>query len=219
MEQFCNQDIAAIHNFQQLYQAQRENNETVISRYLQSDLANFGRGVTQNHLDARAHEVVQQTKRFETIRFDLVRKINEVEERKSFELAESCVAGILSFKTFFHTCSDRLQASKNFIEELRTKQHHDRNAYELSLLPLDRKKHDINAVLDAMVERVEMASVFLQTDLNSTTGVSDGTASDVQISPIITNSVSSAESAAASTSTLSRLGAFMGGFTSSNKGF
>lgn len=143
-----------MHNLHYQYQAQRENNETVISRYLQSEIGNFGRGVSQSNMDSRAYDVVQQTKRFELARFDLVRKVNEIESRKAFEVAESCVSGILSLKTYYHTCTDKLNASNSFIEELRLKQQSDRVQYAKAMLPLDRKKTDINAVLEAMVERV-----------------------------------------------------------------
>lgn len=171
----------------------------------------------------RAHEVVQQTKRFESVRYDFVRKINEMEARKSFEVAESCVAGILSLNAYYHTCMDRLQASKNFIEELRSQQQRDRAAFEVSMKPLDRKKHDINAVLDAMVERVEMASVFLQTDLNSahapTIGAIDGVIMDYSggAQGSSASGISSPEMTTSSNA-LSRIGAFMGGFGSSSKG-
>lgn len=209
-----------MHNLQNQYLAQRENNETIISRYLQSDLANFGRGMTQSHLDMRAHEVVQQTKRFESVRYDFVRKINEMEARKSFEVAESCVAGILSLNTHFHTCMDRLQASKNFIEELRGQQQRDRDAFEVSMRPLDRKKHDISAVLDAMVERVEMASVFLQTDMSAapaSPGDSMPSSSDHPAGG--SGSGAAGIPSEPSSNTLSRIGAFMGGFgSSSSKG-
>ena len=227
LERFCTEEVAEVHQLQNQYLAQREQNETIISRYLQSDLANFGRGSTQNHLDMRAHEVVQQTKRFESVRYDFVRKINEVEARKSFEVAECCVAGILSLKTYYHSCMDRLQSSKNFIEEMRSQQQRDRAAFAVSMRPLDRKKHDINAVLDAMVERVEMASVFLQTDMNTadpaTTSSIDAAVNGV--TGVImdyagghTATTPASSEGVGPTNTLSRIGAFMGGFgTSSSK--
>ena len=227
--------MATVHQLQSQYITQRENNETIISRYLQSDLANFGRGTTQMNLDIRAHEVVQQTKRFESVRYDFVRKINEMEARKSFEVAESCVAGILSLNTYYHTCTDRLQASKNFIEDVRLQQQQDRAAFEVSMRPLDRKKQDINAVLDAMVERVEMASIFLQTDMTATSFSSGSGGIDTTVNVVTgmlmdyagatqnipthqssSSSLSEGNSGSGSSNTLSRLGAFMGGFTSSS---
>jgi hypothetical protein len=193
-------------------------------RYLQSDLANFGRGTSQTNLDIRAHEVVQQTKRFESVRYDFVRKVNEMEARKSFEVAESCVAGILSLNTYYHTCSDRLQASKGFIEEVRGQQQQDRAAFEVSMRPLDRKRQDISAVLDAMVERVEMASIFLQTDMRGEAGAAaaGGDSAVGGVTGMLLDYAGGgggggqAGAAEGSSNTLSRIGAFMGGFASSS---
>lgn len=123
---------------------------------------------------------------------------------------------------------DRLQSSKNFIEELLTQQQRDRAAFEVSMRPLDRRKTDINAVLEAMVERVEMASVFLQTDLSAASSPSSGgidtAVSSASVNGMVDHLTGGGHAGGppaaevASSYTLSRLGAFMGGFTSSSKG-
>ena len=60
----------------------RDSNNQVILKYLQSDVANFGRGAAQQQLEQWAHDVVIHRRRFETIRFDLVKKVNEIEAKK-----------------------------------------------------------------------------------------------------------------------------------------
>jgi hypothetical protein len=223
IEKFCNDDVSAVHFLQAQYLAQRETHENAISRYLQSEASAFGRGIAQSNLDTRAHEVVLQTKSLETVRYDLVRKVNEIEARKSFELAEYCVAGILSLKTYFHSCTDRLSASNNFIEELKKQQQRGRAQYAEMMVPLNRKRHDISAVLDAMVERVEMASVFLQPEMQQ--NASEGRESMAELGqmpstsdrPSLSEGPTGADRSSPpppqpSGNAFSRIGAFMGGF-------
>lgn len=235
LDRFCNEDVGGVHTLQTQYQSQREHNEAVISRYLQSDVANFGRGLTQNHMDNRAHEVVMQTRRFEAVRFDLVRKINEVEMRKFLEVSNATISGTIALRSYFFPCLERIHATKPFLESLRARQAKDHQALTQLQVALNRKKTDVDSVLDAMVERVEMASAFLQSDDTAEEGgdrnssVDDrgsfSAASGAFMSGISgggsatggnsSSSNSSSGSSSSAGSTFSRLGALVGGFAAS----
>jgi uncharacterized membrane protein YgcG len=94
---------------------------------------------------------------------------------------------------------------------------------------LHRKKTDVDSVLDAMVERVEMASVFLQTDGSPEEGRErtssvDDRGSFSSSSGAFGGGMGGAGSAGgggsssgsnSSSSTFSRLGALVGGFAAS----
>lgn len=162
LETFCSNDIAAVQTLQQTYQQQREQGDVTLQRYLQSDAANFGRGTTQQQIEQRAYDIVLHRRRFEATRFDLVQKINQVEARKSFELAESCVAGMYALRTHHRLCMERLLSSEAAMEELQLRQQTERARYEELMRPIERKRRDVLTVLDAMVERVEIATPVLQ---------------------------------------------------------
>jgi hypothetical protein len=59
---------------------------------------------------------------------------------------------------------DRLQSCEHLMEELQMKQQHQRELYEHQLvLPIESKRRDLQNVLDAMVERVEIVSPYIKT--------------------------------------------------------
>jgi hypothetical protein len=158
LEIFNLREIASTLSLIQFYNSMKETNENLILRYLQSDVANFGRGLTPTQLEQRAYEVVQHKRKYETIRYDLITKINEVEAQKSYEFTECCVSGSYALRTHFHLCLDKLQSCEGQFAEFQRKQQVDKAQYLEELKPLVRKRRDLTNVLDAMVERVELAS-------------------------------------------------------------
>jgi len=211
LEQFYTRDLASVHTMRQQYTNLRDTGESAIMKYLQSDVANFGRGVNQNQLEQRAYEIVQHKKRFETVRFDLVNKVNEIEARKSFELAESCVSGVYALRTHFRLCMDRVQSCEAFMEDLQMRQQRERAEFQEALKPLERRRRDVMTVLDAMVERVEIACPHLYpTDPGSgDRSPSPSVADDFPIS-VSSPPPSAMSSTAASFQSLSRMGASWG---------
>ena len=169
LETFYKNEVSKIKSMKQQYHSQRDNLDVAIQRYIQCDGNNF-----RNHpnpLDYRAYEVVLQRRRFEIARFDLVKKVNELEARKSFELAESCIAAIFSLRTHHHTCMDHLDACKPFAENLQIRQRKERLAFKNMMGPLDNKRQEIYAILDGIVNRAKMQSPLLQTDQGSDSDV------------------------------------------------
>eukprot|EP01041_Mallomonas_annulata_P003134 gene3134-6169_t len=166
LEIFYTDTVIKVQAAKQHYFNQREGFDLSIQKYLQSDLANFGRGTIQNQIDSRAYEVVQQKRRMEITRFDLVTKINEIEARKSFELAECCVAAILTAHQYHRECKDILDSRKKHIEELGHKQQRERaNFFTTTKQINDKKRQEMIAVLDETVNRVKTSSPYLQNDV------------------------------------------------------
>ena len=165
LENFYKHNIASIHTMTQQYHTMRDIGDGVIGKYLQSDISNFGRGVTTNQMELRAYEIVLHKKRFETLRFDLINKVNETEARKSFELAESCVSGVYALRTHHRVSMDKLQSCEGFMAELQQRQQQERAAFLDALVPIERKRRDVMTVLEAMVERVEIACPYLNSGL------------------------------------------------------
>jgi hypothetical protein len=161
LERFYTVDIAGMMTTKNQYVSLKESGESATIRYLQSDMANFGRGLAQHQLEQRAYDIAQHKRRFEVIRYDLVQKMNELEARKSFELAESCVSGVYALRTHHHLCMDRLQSCQVFLSDLQKRQQEERSAYEERQQLIERRRQDLSTVLDAMVERVEIACPHL----------------------------------------------------------
>jgi hypothetical protein len=161
LENFYKHSIASVHTMTGQYHTMRDSGDLVVGKYLQSDVSNFGRGVNTNQLETRAYDIVLHKKRFETLRFDLVTKVNEIEARKSFEVAESCVSGVYALRTHHRVCMDKLQSCEAFMSELQQRQQHERASFLDALVPIERKRRDVMTVLEAMVERVEIACPYL----------------------------------------------------------
>lgn len=53
-------------------------------------------------------DVRQTLREAELARFSLTYKLNELEARKTFELSESIVASMYSFRAYFHQCLDTI---------------------------------------------------------------------------------------------------------------
>lgn len=171
LEVFYSNEVNRVQAMKQHYFNQRDILDSTIERYIRSDVSgSFGHKMTQNQLDYRAHEVVQQKKRLEITRFDLVRKVNEIEARKSFELAECCVASVLSFNVHYHECMEILQNSKGYMDDLHARQQHERENYSKMLGPVERRRGELMNVLESMENRVKSQSPFLQTYPVQSTG-------------------------------------------------
>jgi hypothetical protein len=169
LEIFCLREVASTISTIQLYSTLKDTGENTILKYLQSDQANFGRGLAPHQLEQRAYDVVQQKRKYETVRYDLVQKINEVEAQKSYEFTESCLSGTFALRTHFHLCLEKISSLQKQFSEFQTQQQRDHQLYVEEMKPFVRKRRDLTNVLDAMVERVELASPHL------TGAVGDGT--------------------------------------------
>jgi hypothetical protein len=167
LEIFNLREIASTLSLIQFYNSMKETNENLILKYLQSDVANFGRGLTQTQLEQRAYDVVQHKRKYETIRYDLITKMNEVEAQKSYEFTECCVSGSYALRTHFHLCLDKLQSCEAQFAEFQRQQQIDKAHFLEEVKPLVRKRRDLTNVLDAMVERVELASPQLTGAVNA----------------------------------------------------
>jgi len=160
LEQFCQVEISSLHQMKASYTSLRDAGEASILRYLQSDVSNFGRGATQGSLEQRAHDLVLHKRKFELSRFDLVHKINEVESRKVLEISEACVSGMYALRSHHRICENRFHSCDAYMAELQKCQEKEKETLAATMNPLEKKRRDVTSVLDAMVERVEMASSF-----------------------------------------------------------
>jgi hypothetical protein len=172
LEQFCQVEISSLHQMRTSYTVLRDAGESSLLRYLQSDVSNFGRGATQGSLEQRAHDLVQHKRKFELCRFDLVQKINEIESRKVLEISEACVSGMYALRSHHRICENRFQSCDTYMAELQKCQEQEKDNLSATMKPLEKKRRDVSAVLDAMVERVEMASSFSSNNDNSSEGLS-----------------------------------------------
>jgi hypothetical protein len=157
LETFNNNEVSKVALLHQQYRKERVANEEALIKYLQSDVVSaFGRGSTQATLDVRALEVVQQRKRLETTRLDLINCINEVKLRKNFEIAEACISTLFALRTHHRECNERLQSSSATTNDFGTQLQRDRNSFKATVGPQERLRGDVFSVLTTMVERVQL---------------------------------------------------------------
>ena len=222
LEKFCKQDIASLNQLKASYTSLRDAGESSIQRYLQSDVSNFGRGASQGSLEQKAYDLVLHKRNFELSRFDLVCKINEIESRKSLEISEACVSGMYALRSHHRICENRFNSCDSYMSQLQKCQEDEKEKLVSVMKPLEKKRRDVAAVLNAMVERVEMASSFLSNVDNSnegtskvteTGGINSGGKDRISLSKQDEKRTSS-PAPASSFSSLSRMGYnFIGGLT------
>lgn len=159
---------------QSAYTSLRDAGEASIMRYLQSDVSNFGRGASQGSLEQRAHDLVLHKRTFELARFDLVHKIHEIESRKVLEISEACVSGMYALRSHHRICENRFHSCDAYMAQLQKCQEQEKLNLVATMKPLEKKRRDVTSVLDAMVERVEMASSCLVSNDVSGAGAGAG---------------------------------------------
>lgn len=157
LELFYSNTILAISNTRQQYIQERKNYSDSLIKYLHSDTSNiFSRGgIPSNHIEYRALEVVSNLKALELVRFDLVRHINEIEAKKSFELSETCISAMYNIRTHHRECNERINSLTTFSDDYILSIQNERKQYIENIPTLDRERSDIESVLNIMIERVE----------------------------------------------------------------
>lgn len=187
LESFFSNSMSNIVSIRQQYVKDRDMNDETVIKYLQSDYSTvFARSVQSDQVELRALEVVNQRKKLEMTRFDLIRQINEVEARKSFELAETCISAMVSLRTHHHRCSDKLLSIAPIINEHSIRQQRERQEFMSSQIPVQRYRQDITTVLESMVERVQTQIPQESSSLSSTSSTSLTASSSIHLNLLLT---------------------------------
>jgi hypothetical protein len=212
IEKFYNETISTMFQLKQQYMKERERHDDKIIRYLQSDSSSaFIRGSQSNQVEYRAMDVVSHRKNLELIRFDLVRQINEVEAKKSFELSETCISSMVLLRSAHRACADRIDNLTNFTSEYSNKQGVQRQVFMDMKQPLDRQRSSIAAVLDTMIERVDnqipQTSADVPTNRDSSIGFDTANSSSNNLSGLAMDEFNSSSSSNNMMGTISKIGA------------
>ena len=156
LENICEIEIEKYLNLQKEYQATRCGNDPLVFNYLQSDAQNFGKGLDQIHLDARAYHVALHNRKFELSRFDLVTVVNKMEYFKRFNITETFADMIYSLQSTNSRCSDHLNVFSSKLNEslLTCSNEKEKELFEEKFLYLNQKRVGVVTALDSTVERI-----------------------------------------------------------------
>lgn len=152
LENFYQKSVHNIVEFKKQYVKERNVQDDTIVRYLQSDV--MKRNPQSNQVEFRAMEVVSHRRDLELLRFDLVRLINELEMKKSFELGEMCVTSMVTMKEHYNEFNQRISSYTQYTNELLDQQSVHRELFEKEHMSNMKLRSDMDAILETMIERV-----------------------------------------------------------------
>ena len=156
---FESKEMAEILLQHDKYKHSKAQHSVVLYRYLQSDLIaqkNNKSGAASSTEDLRAFDVVTHFKKYEIDRFDLVSRINFLEQRKSLEVLEACVAAFGGLRVFVTSVAGVLSDTKlAHMNDLSGRVHDYKAAFLSDQLAMGRVRRDLEGVVDSMIERVQ----------------------------------------------------------------
>ena len=172
IENFSRKEVAKVADLRKDFNSASDAHDAAVQRYLHptsrgsvgSNLRSMGMGRARtssgNTLSAeeqnaetakrRAVDVASTLRDAEIARFSLTYKLNELEARKTFELSESIVASMYSFRTYFHQCLDTINTLTPFMEQLQDTQQQMRADFQSGKKPWEIRRQQLNEVLNAL---------------------------------------------------------------------
>lgn len=156
IEDFYNNDIKAITTLKQSYKRDKLLYDDFLVRYLQNDTSFGLRNLNNNsQMDVRALDLVQQRKKFELNRFDMINEINSIEKRKSFVITECCVSSLIMLRSSHRECNESLNSSEKFILDMNKLHFEERTHFQHSQIEVGTHRSKIVSELQRMIDHVE----------------------------------------------------------------
>ena len=154
IDNFCSVEVAKVINIQQQYQLSREVNDSVMTKYIQTD--GHTKGINSSILDYRAFEIALQKRRFELNRYDMVANLNKLDNKKVLDVSEAIISTWVLIRAHYNHCSDRFTSSAKYLHELNTRQQKLNDCYyEKYGNKPDEKREKILLAMDEIVSKVE----------------------------------------------------------------
>lgn len=155
LESFRGGSLNEINRWCVQYEKDRTSYEAALGKYLSSGTYSGRGSATAALLDLRALHSVKQLKQLELTRFDAVMSMNSIESHKTLELTEACISTLLAFRTHHRILNDLLDGTSAWTNEVALQQQQHRASIDANNILMERKRRDVEAVLDAMIERID----------------------------------------------------------------
>jgi len=153
MDGMCTQELPRVLTMQQQYQLSRDTNDSIVTKYIQSD--GHSKSINASILDARAYEIALQKRRFEINRYDMVATLNKLDLKKSLDVSEAFVSTWVLIRAHYNHCSDRFQSSTKYLHELNIRQQNFNDLFHAKFSKPNEARAAILLKMDEFVEKVE----------------------------------------------------------------